>query len=57
MRWAQRQPGVHGFRAAVSPANAPSLALVAKLGFARTGVQWDEIDGEELVFERPAPFD
>ncbi len=55
-RWAEQQPGVRGFRASVSPGNAPSLALVAKLGFVQTGVQWDEIDGEELVFERPAPF-
>ncbi|MFN2588381.1 MAG: GNAT family N-acetyltransferase [Actinomycetota bacterium] len=56
-RWAESQPGVRGFRAAVSPGNGPSLALVSKLGFVQTGVQWDEIDGEELVFERPAPFD
>ncbi len=56
LRWAEGQPGVRGFRASVSPLNAPSLALVAKLGFAQTGVQWDERDGEELVFERPAPF-
>ncbi|HEV2755152.1 MAG TPA: GNAT family N-acetyltransferase [Actinomycetota bacterium] len=56
-RWAQQQPGVRGFRASVSPGNAPSLALVEKLGFVRTGVQWDEIDGEELVFERPAPYE
>ena len=37
--------------AAVSPANRPSLAVVHKLGFLQTGVQIDEIDGEELVFE------
>ena len=29
----------------------PSLVLVAQLGFQQTGVQWDEEDGEELVFE------
>ncbi len=51
--WARRQTGVRGFRASVSPANAPSLSLVSQLGFVQTGVQWDEIDGEELVFERP----
>ena len=56
LRWAGSRPGVGVFRASVSPANEPSLALVAKLGFVQTGVQWDEIDGEELVFERPAPF-
>lgn len=56
LRWAAPDPGVRGFRASVSPSNAPSLALVAKLGFVQTGVQWDERDGEELVFERPAPL-
>lgn len=55
LRWAGDQPGVRVFRASVSPGNAPSLALVAKLGFVQTGVQWDERDGEELVLERPAP--
>jgi RimJ/RimL family protein N-acetyltransferase len=43
--------------ATVAPDNAPSLRVVEKLGFVRTGVQIDEIDGEELVFEltaRPA---
>lgn len=29
----------------------PSLVLISKLGFVQTGVQWDERDGEELVFE------
>ena len=37
--------------ATVAPANAPSLRIVEKLGFVQTGVQIDEIDGEELVFE------
>ena len=54
--WAGSRSGIRVFRASVSPANEPSLALVAKLGFVQTGEQWDEIDGEELVFERPAPF-
>jgi ribosomal-protein-alanine N-acetyltransferase len=49
--WATAEHGVTRFRASVSPTNAPSLAVVRKLGFRRTGVQWDEIDGEELVFE------
>lgn len=39
-------------RAAVSPENAPSLALVEGLGFVHAGEQIDEIDGLELVFER-----
>jgi len=35
----------------VAPNNEPSLGLIRKLGFVQTGVQWDEIDGQELVFE------
>ena len=49
--WACRERGVCRFRASVGPWNAPSLALVRKLGFEQTGVQMDEVDGEELVFE------
>jgi ribosomal-protein-alanine N-acetyltransferase len=52
--WAREHAGVAGFRASVSPGNEPSLRLVEKLGFSQVGVQWDEIDGEELVFERAA---
>ncbi len=48
--WAKSQ-GVQRFRASVGPWNEPSLNLVRKLGFQQTGVQIDEIDGEELVFE------
>ncbi|HEY8836913.1 MAG TPA: GNAT family N-acetyltransferase [Dehalococcoidia bacterium] len=49
--WAQGTHGIQHFRASVSPHNAPSMAVVKKLGFVQTGVQWDEEDGEELVFE------
>ncbi len=49
--WASREHGIRLFRASVGPNNEPSLGLIRKLGFVRTGVQWDEIDGEELVFE------
>jgi [ribosomal protein S5]-alanine N-acetyltransferase len=48
--WAS-QHGISLFIASVSPSNAASLALVRKLGFAQTGSQWDDEDGEELVFE------
>lgn len=51
MGWAARERGVGSFIASVRPDNAPSLRVVAKLGFVRTGRQWDDIDGEELVFE------
>ena len=36
--------------AAVSPSNAPSLAVVRRLGFKQVGTQEDEVDGLELVF-------
>jgi len=49
--WASREHGIRLFRASVGPNNEPSLGLIRKLGFVQTGVQWDEIDGEELVFE------
>lgn len=45
--------GVHVVRASISPDNDPSLAIARKLGFAQVGEQIDEIDGLELVFERP----
>lgn len=49
--WALEKKGVKGFRASVGPWNDPSLKMVAKLGFRQVGVQWDERDGQELVFE------
>jgi RimJ/RimL family protein N-acetyltransferase len=48
--WAAREHGVHKFRASVSPNNVPSLAIIRGFGFRQTGVQVDDIDGEELVF-------
>lgn len=51
IHWAHAARGIRRFRASVSPANLPSLRIVAKLGFVRTGVQWDEEDGEETVHE------
>lgn len=49
--WAGREHGIHRFVASVGPWNEPSLGLVRKLRFVQTGVQWDDEDGEELVFE------
>lgn len=43
--------GVVRFRASIGPWNEPSLALTRRLGFLQAGVQWDEEDGEEYVFE------
>lgn len=45
---------VRTVRASVSPDNAASLHLVRAAGFAQVGEQWDDEDGLELVFERPA---
>ena len=52
MRWAREEHGVDVFRASISPRNAPSLAMIERLGFARIGTQVDEVDGLEVVFER-----
>jgi ribosomal-protein-alanine N-acetyltransferase len=51
MEWAGREHGVERFIASVGPWNGPSLGLARKLGFVQVGSQWDEVDGEELVFE------
>jgi [ribosomal protein S5]-alanine N-acetyltransferase len=48
--WAHDQ-GVDHFQASVSPGNVASLAVIGGLGFHQTGVQMDDIDGEELVFQ------
>ena len=48
--WARDQGETVVF-AAVAPDNAASLAVVTCLGFQQTGVQIDEVDGEESVFE------
>jgi RimJ/RimL family protein N-acetyltransferase len=53
--WAFEEHGVTRLRASIGPANEPSLRMIEKLGFVRTGVQWDEEDGEEFVFERDWP--
>ena len=47
-------PSVRVVRAAVSPDNAASLAVVRRAGFAHVGEQHDDVDGLELLFERSA---
>ena len=49
--WATREHAVHRFRASVAPDNERSLNLIGKLGFVRTGEQWDERDGLEWVYD------
>ncbi len=58
LEWCWADHGVRAFRASVGPWNEPSLRLIRKLGFVQVGTQWDEEDGEELVFHldgEPAP--
>lgn len=49
MRWGAEH-GARSCIASVRPDNAPSLAIIDKLGFVRTGEQIDEIDGLEWIF-------
>lgn len=51
--FAERHPEARTLRASISPDNAASLATLAPFGFTHVGEQEDEIDGTELVFERP----
>ena len=51
MDWAMREHGIRKFILSISPDNTPSLAVAERLGFQRTGEQWDEEDGLEWVFE------
>jgi [ribosomal protein S5]-alanine N-acetyltransferase len=54
LRRAAAEPGVKTVRATISPDNAASLATIARFGFTENGEQWDEEDGRELIFDRPA---
>jgi RimJ/RimL family protein N-acetyltransferase len=45
---------VHAVRASISPDNNASLATLRPFGFRHIGEQWDDEDGLELLFERPA---
>jgi ribosomal-protein-alanine N-acetyltransferase len=49
--WACREHGVTRFRAATAPDNVASQAVLRRFGFRQVGVQIDEYDGPELVFE------
>ncbi|OLT23891.1 GNAT family N-acetyltransferase [Actinomadura sp. CNU-125] len=51
---AAAEPSVRTVRASIRPDNAGSLATIAGHGFVHVGEQWDEEDGRELLFERPA---
>jgi RimJ/RimL family protein N-acetyltransferase len=57
LAWAAAEPSVHFVRASISPGNGASLATLQPFGFRHVGEQWDEQDGLELLFERPAQDD
>jgi len=52
-QWAAEH-GATVLRASIAPSNAPSLALVQRAGFHHVGQQFDDVDGLELLWERPA---
>jgi ribosomal-protein-alanine N-acetyltransferase len=54
LRWAAADPSVVTVRASIRPDNAASLATIAGFGFAHVGEQWDDEDGTEFLYERPA---
>ena len=52
--WITTDPEVRILRYTVAPDNAPSQAIIRKLGFEFRGQQIDEIDGPEDIFELSA---
>ena len=48
---AAHEPAVRTVRATVAPDNVASRDLVLQYGFVRVGVQWDDEDGLEVVYE------
>jgi ribosomal-protein-alanine N-acetyltransferase len=51
IRYASSDARVRVVRASISPDNTPSLALVTSLDFSHVGEQWDDEDGQELIYE------
>lgn len=49
--WVCNEPDVKVLRYTVSPENAPSIAIIEHFGFAYIGVQIDEEDGPENIYE------
>ncbi len=52
--WVTQEPRVRVLRYTVSTANGPSQKLIQKFGFTLTGVQIDDIDGPEEIYEMSA---
>jgi len=52
--WVCTQPGVRTLRYTVSPSNVPSQRIIEKFGFSHIGVQIDDEDGPEDIYEMAA---
>jgi RimJ/RimL family protein N-acetyltransferase len=52
--WVVEQPGVTVLRYTVSKSNVASVKIIQGFEFAHTGVQIDEADGPEEIYEMPA---
>lgn len=55
MDWAHKAQGIGRFVVSVSPENAPSVAMVRKMGFAPIGNHIDDEDGYEDILARNWP--
>ena len=53
-QWVCTQPGVKTLRYTVSPNNAASQQIIKKFSFSHVGVQIDEEDGPEDIYEMSA---
>jgi RimJ/RimL family protein N-acetyltransferase len=51
---ADADPAVTAVRASIRPDNVGSRATIAGFGFKKIGEQWDQVDGLEDVWRRPA---
>ncbi|HLY64817.1 MAG TPA: N-acetyltransferase, partial [Chloroflexota bacterium] len=51
LRRAADEPQAKTVRVSISPDNAASYALASQYGFVKTGEQWDEEDGLEIIYE------
>ncbi|MCP2330825.1 GNAT family N-acetyltransferase [Actinoalloteichus caeruleus] len=51
---AATEPGVRTVRLSISPDNLVSTHLATRFHFTRVGEQWDDEDGLEIRYERPA---
>jgi RimJ/RimL family protein N-acetyltransferase len=51
LRRAAAEPTVRTVRLSIAPDNTASTALALQHGFVRTGEQWDDEDGREIIYE------